>query len=52
MIMTKAFLYKLKGKTRNIKPVNLWIKTDFKKRAVQGSDMDLTLKGSYLHQQL
>lgn len=51
--MTKAFLYKLKGKTRNIKPVNLWIKTDLKrKRAVQGSDMDLTLKGSYLHQQL
>lgn len=32
MIMTKAFLYKLKGKTRNIKPVNLWIKTDLKKK--------------------
>lgn len=27
-------------------------KNGFKKRAVQGSDMDLTLEGSYLHRQL
>lgn len=36
MIMTKAFLYKLKGKTRNIKPVNLWKKTDLKKERYKG----------------